>query len=154
MKKYKLIMLLVISLLSCACASPNHIRNFYTDGCSLFPDGNLKDRHLWCDCCFAHDIAYWRGGTKEERLRADEELRSCVQDKTNDKVLAETMFQGVRAGGHPAFPTWYRWAYGWTYGREYAPITNEEQLQVKERLDAYFAKHPTGYCGEKREKNK
>lgn len=154
MTKYKLIMLLLISLLACACSSPNRMRNFYTDGCSLFPDGNLKDRRLWCDCCFAHDIAYWRGGTKEERLRADEELKSCVHEKTNDKVLAETMFQGVRAGGGPAFPTWYRWGYGWSYGREYAPVTDEEQLQVKERLDSYFAKHPTGYCGEKREKDK
>lgn len=148
--KTRLIVILAVSIIISSCASPNHIRNFTTDGCSLFPDGNLKDRHLWCDCCFAHDIAYWRGGTREERLRADQMLKGCVQEKTGDKVLAETMFLGVRAGGSAAFPTWYRWGYGWSYGREYAPVTNEEQDQVKERLDAYFAKHPSGYCGVKR----
>ena len=147
--KIYLITLLAISILICACASPNHIRNLTTDGCSLFPDGDLKDRHLWCDCCFAHDIAYWRGGTREERMSADETLKACVQEKTNDKVLDETMFLGVRGGGSAAFPTWYRWGYGWSYGREYAPVTKEEQSQVQERLDAYFVKHPSGYCGEK-----
>ena len=124
------------------------LRPFTSDGCSLFPDGTIKDRTKWCDCCLSHDIAYWQGGTEEERKKADEVLRACVLERTKDRNLAETMYLGVRAGGHPAFPTWYRWAYGWSYGRGYKPLSDAEKQQVRERLNEYAQKHPTGYCVE------
>src|SRR5262245_42851965 len=44
---------------------------FTTDGCSVWPDGS------WRECCLVHDVAYWCGGP-EERVRADQDLRSCV----------------------------------------------------------------------------
>ncbi len=108
----------------------------------------MKDRALWCDCCLAHDIAYWQGGTKEDRKHADEVLRECVLRSTGSKALADMMYNGVRAGGHPAFLTWYRWGYGWKYGKAYAPLTKQERQQVREKLDAYYKKHPSGYCRE------
>ncbi len=125
------------------------LRPFTSDGCSLFPDGTIKDRTRWCDCCQNHDISYWQGGTADERKKADEALRDCVLDRTKDKAFAETMFVGVRAGGHPAFPAGYRWGYGWSYGRGYTPLADAEKQQVLERLDEYRQKHPTGYCGER-----
>ncbi|HTG02214.1 MAG TPA: tyrosine-protein phosphatase [Nitrospirota bacterium] len=141
-------------------AAPGHadsetkgIKPFSSDGCSLFPDGTIKDRAAWCDCCQIHDIAYWQGGTAEERKKADAELRTCVEERTNDKALAETMYLGVRAGGHPALPTWYRWGYGWNYGRRYAPLTDAEKLQVMDRLHEYYIEHPEGYCQERRSAN-
>ncbi len=121
---------------------------FTSDGCSLFPDGTPRDRTLWCDCCLAHDMAYWQGGTEEERKKADEALRDCVHERTKDKALAETMYLGVRAGGHPAFPMWYRWAYGWPYGRGYKPLSETERREARELLDEYRQEHPLGYCGE------
>jgi protein tyrosine phosphatase (PTP) superfamily phosphohydrolase (DUF442 family) len=124
------------------------LRPFTSDGCSLFPDGTPRDRTQWCDCCLDHDIAYWQGGTAEERVKADEGLRDCVLERTHDKGLAETMYVGVRAGGHPAFPTWYRWGYGWSYGRGYKPLTDAEKKQVLERIDEYRQEHLEGYCGE------
>jgi hypothetical protein len=143
-------LLLVLGILSgCASAKVSDLKNFTSDGCSLFPDGTISDRAKWCQCCLLHDIAYWRGGTEEERKRADEVLRDCVFDRSKDAVLAETMYAGVRAGGHAAFPTWFRWAYGWPYGRGYKPLIEEEQLQVREKLDDYWKKHPEGYCVEK-----
>jgi hypothetical protein len=142
--------LLVFVLLTGGCSSAKGPKDFTSDGCSLFPDGDFKNRNLWCDCCFTHDIAYWRGGTEEERKQADEALRQCVQKRTKSKTMAKLMYEGVRAGGHPAFPTWYRWGYGWEYGRGYEPLTEKEQQQVREKLDAYHVKHPTGYCGEKK----
>ena len=142
-------LLLLLVLLASACTSAQGLQDFSSDGCSLFPDGNFTNRTLWCECCFTHDIAYWRGGTVEERKQADETLRQCVQNRTGSKTLAKLMFDGVRAGGHPAFPTWYRWGYGWEYGRGYEPLTEREQRQVREKLDAYHAKHPLGYCREK-----
>jgi len=124
------------------------LHDFTSDSCSLFPDGNVKDRARWCDCCLAHDITYWQGGTKKDRKRADEVLRKCVLERTGSRVLADMMYDGVRAGGHPAFPTWYRWGYGWKYGKAYAPLTEQEKRQVRNKLDAYYKKHPSGYCQE------
>lgn len=120
------------------CAGGAHtIRPFTTDACSLFPDGGHRDRASWSDCCVAHDIAYWRGGTADERLRADEALRACVLERTGDAALAKTMFVGVRTGGAPAFPTWYRWGYGWRYGRGYHPLDDAERRVAEEALAAW-----------------
>ncbi|HEY6011981.1 MAG TPA: dual specificity protein phosphatase family protein, partial [Nitrospirota bacterium] len=140
--------LLLVLFTGCASAGASDLHPFASDGCSLFPDGTIKDRAKWCDCCFTHDIAYWQGGTEEDRKKADEALRDCVLERTKDKGLAETMYIGVRAGGHPAFLTWYRWGYGWSYGRGYKPLTGGEQQQVRKALDEYRQKHPDGYCKE------
>ncbi len=131
-----------------AAAASDQLRGFSSDGCSLFPDGTIKDRNKWCDCCLSHDIAYWQGGTAGDRKKADEVLRDCVFERTKDKALADTMYLGVRAGGHPAFPTWYRWAYGWSYGRGYRPLSDAEKQQARERIEEYYQKHPAGYCAE------
>jgi len=129
-----------------ACGAGQGIRPFYSDGCSLFPDGKPGDPRLWCDCCFAHDIAYWRGGTRAEREQADVELRRCVLARTKDPRLAAVMYDAVRLGGSPIFPNWYRWAYGWPYGRTYEPLTDKEKAQADRALGEYYVKHPGGYC--------
>ena len=145
-------LLTVLTLSSCASHRPPHtaeLAPFTSDGCSLFPDGTFKDRDKWCDCCQNHDLAYWQGGSADERKQADATLRDCVLARTNDRRLAEIMYLGARAGGHPGFPTWYRWGYGWPYGRGYQPLSNRERLQVQQRLAAYAQRHPAGYCVEK-----
>jgi len=145
-----LILVLILATLSgCASAKASDLTDFTSDGCSLFPDGTIGDRTKWCQCCLLHDIAYWRGGTAEERKTADKALRDCVFACTKNEALAETMYIGVRAGGHPVFPTWYRWAYGWPYGRGYKPLMEDEQSQVRRKLDEYWKNHPEGYCVEK-----
>lgn len=145
----RLVLIAALVLVCHASAATAGIADFSSDGCSLFPDGTIKDRSKWCDCCLQHDIAYWRGGTEEERIRADAALRDCVLERTGDKALAETMYLGVRAGGHPGFPNWYRWAFGWNYGRGYKLLTEGEQEQVRKKLDLYWKSHPGGYCSEK-----
>ena len=102
----------------------------------------------WCDCCFEHDIAYWMGGTEEERLAADIALRECVLQKTGNAELAELMFQGVRAGGSPYFYNWYRWGYGWSYDRKYQPLSNEERAMAEAKLEEWFAGNPRHPCRE------
>lgn len=129
-------------------AQDSDLRPFSSDGCSLFPNGTPEDRTQWCDCCLSHDIAYWQGGTRQERKKADKALRECVRERTNDQGLAQTIYLGVRAGGFPVFPTWYRWGYGWPYGRGYKPLSAAERRLVGELLDKYKHEHPTGYCGE------
>lgn len=145
-------LLTALALSSCVSSRPLHsvsLVPFTSDGCSLFPDGTFKDRDRWCDCCLAHDFVYWQGGSDYERQQADAALRACVLTRTGDNVLAETMYFGARTGGHPAFPAWYRWGYGWPYGRGYKPLSDTERLLAEEMLSAYAQRHPAGYCVEK-----
>jgi hypothetical protein len=121
-------------------------RPFTSDGCSLFPDRRLVLRGDWCDCCLRHDVAYWRGGTEAEREAADQALRACVHERTGDPVLAGMMYAGVRAGGSPAFPTGFRWGYGWPEGRGYAPLGAEERAGAERMLAPFLARNPKLSC--------
>ena len=113
------------------------LADFKSDGCSLFLDGTFKDPELWKGCCVEHDIAYWKGGTEEEREAADLKFRECILKKTGDAVLAKLMYEAVRAGGSPHFPTWYRWGYGWPQGRGYQALTEEEKALADKKLTKY-----------------
>ena len=113
------------------------LKPFSSDGCSLFPDSSAITSHDWCDCCFQHDVAYWRGGTAEQREEADQLLRQCVIDKTGNSALATLMYEGVRVGGSPYFHTWYRWAYGWRADRNYQALTDSEN-ELADRLMAEY----------------
>lgn len=133
--------LLASTMILSACASMSALdpglRPFTTDGCSLFPDRSYISHADWCSCCVAHDIAYWRGGTQEQRLAADQALRDCVKKSTNNPLLANLMFEGVRLGGGPYFFTSYRWGYGWQAGRAYTPLSKDEQFEA-DRLEAEY----------------
>ena len=120
----------LLALAMCSCASAGALKPFTTDGCSLFPDGTLQQQDLWLDCCIAHDLAYWMGGTSEERERADRRLRDCVS-KAGEPKIAELMLAGVRAGGTPYLPTAFRWGYGWPWPRGYGELNDAEWEQVK-----------------------
>lgn len=84
-------------------AQPDFI--FTTDGCSRWPDDS------WVACCIAHDIAYWCGGSEQDRKNADQELMRCVNSETDG--LGNILYAGVRIGGIPWWPTPWRWGYGW-----------------------------------------
>ena len=133
-----------------ACASTHALSDFATDGCSLFPDGDAAVPTRWCDCCVSHDIAYWRGGTADERKSADEALRGCVLARTGRPALANAMVRGVRIGGMPMFPSSFRWGYGWNYGRGYQPLLPEEQQQADEKIAAYRRVNPETFCARER----
>jgi hypothetical protein len=140
------IFILLILILICACEDKEEISDFTSDGCTLFPDSSLILKKDWCDCCFEHDIAYWQGGTKEERLKADEALRDCVLEKTGNEKLANVIYSGVRFGGSPYFYNWYRWGYGWHYDRKYKELNEEEKKQVEKKLNKYFSSNPEHPC--------
>ncbi len=117
-------------------AMGEEIKPFTTDGCSSFPDGNIKQHSLWVSCCIRHDLAYWKGGTYEERLQADRTLESCVKEVGEPKIAA-IMLAGVRVGGSPYFPTSFRWGYGWSYPRGYKSLSAQEKIEVKKKLDMF-----------------
>ena len=98
------------------CADAGHPagpppRPFVTDGCSVWPDGDL----YWC--CVEHDIAYWCGGSRDDRLAADRTLRDCAE--VEDPGQADLVYAGVRMGGVPWLPTAWRWGYGHPFGTGY-----------------------------------
>ncbi len=82
-----------------------------------------------------HDLAYWQGGTREQRREADRELVRGVGAEGHP-VLARSMYPGMRIGGAPWWPTPWRWGFGWSYPRGYGVLTSDEQRQVNERRAA------------------
>ena len=137
---------LAATLTLAGCASTHVLKDFTTDGCSVFPDGTALQPKLWCDCCVTHDQAYWRGGSAEQRLRADAALGACVRAATGKVTLANWMVRGVRVSGMPLLPTAFRWGYGWGYGRGYAPLSPDEQQQADKKLAEYQRLHPQACC--------
>jgi hypothetical protein len=133
-------LMLVVAFTGCTRPSqiqPSDLRAFTTDGCSGgFPEGPPGHPNLWCDCCVAHDLTYWKGGTWEQRVAADAKLRECVTEK-HQALSGMAMELGVRVGGTPYLPTSYRWVYGWPFLRGYMPLTPEEERVVNDKGKDY-----------------
>ena len=126
--------LIILILQAPIVAVADELKPFITDGCSLFPDGSLVDDTKWLNCCIEHDLAYWKGGSQKDRDAADKELQRCVE-RVGEKGISSLMHAGVKIGGAPVYPTWYRWGYGWPYARGYKKLTPEERRMVKHRLE-------------------
>ncbi|WP_456403918.1 hypothetical protein [Thiolapillus sp.] len=113
-----------------ALAVGGNLKPFRSDGCSAFPDGTYWQNELWLRCCYQHDLSYWQGGSKLQRLVADHDLEQCVKS-IGEPTIARLMLAGVRVGGSPYWPTPFRWGYGWSYMRGYKPLSADERRQVK-----------------------
>lgn len=85
---------------------------FVTDGCTLWPDGR------WVECCVAHDIPYWCGGSAQQRRDADRLLRTCVANRSS-VWMGTLMYVGTRIGGHRLTPFHWRWGFGRDYPAGY-----------------------------------
>jgi hypothetical protein len=87
-------------------------RPFSSDGCSMWFD-SWFGVSLY-PACFLHDLKYWAGypGEDVERLVADAELMIDVARLLDDIRMAETMFHGVRLGGHEVFKQPFSWGFG------------------------------------------
>ena len=101
--------------------------DFKSDNCSLFPDGNYKD------CCVAHDLDYYYGGSCKERAESDKRLYRCVKNKKGwyNKFVAPIMWVGVRIGGVSFLPTPFRWGFG--RNKEKKRKREEQQKKEEER---------------------
>ncbi|MFY8350521.1 hypothetical protein AAEU29_08320 [Pseudoalteromonas sp. SSM20] len=132
MKPLQIVLLALAAFTNSAYA--NQLKPFTSDGCSAFPDGTFEQNTLWLNCCVAHDLAYWQGGTYQQRKDADIELQECVA-AVGEKQIANLMLAGVRVGGSPFFPTTFRWGYGWPYPKLYGELSKEEMAQVTAHLD-------------------
>jgi len=127
-------LLLVVLLFSTTHLLSEELKPFTSDGCSSFPNGTVQHQSLWINCCIQHDFSYWKGGTREQRLKADNELEICVS-KIGKPEIAKIMLYGVRVGGSPYIPTPYRWGYGWNYLRGYKKLSDNDLKEVKRQLN-------------------
>ncbi len=118
----KIISIIMLLNMQIVFAEQNTLRPFTSDGCSMFPDGS------WQQCCVEHDKKYWIGGTREDRLTADRDLKKCVTENSNN-LLGFIVYVGVRKGGKPNIPTSFRWGYGWDKSRNYSPL-NETEIEI------------------------
>jgi len=95
---------------------------FKSDGCSgwqsLMWKKLFKKLPPWESCCIIHDVSYYLGGSKKQRLEADIKLLKCVIENRHP-YWAIIMFLSVRIGGTPYLPTSWRWGYGVPYGKFY-----------------------------------
>ena len=123
--RWKFYLLAVCMTCTPSCSSSMELKSFTTDGCSAFPDGTRQEQGLWQHCCTAHDCAYWKGGTRQQRKAADKALKVCVAN-VGQPEIANLMLAGVKVGGTPYLPTSFRWGYGWSYPRFYGPLTGDE----------------------------
>lgn len=93
---------------------------------------NLTPEHqqLWLDCCGAHDLSYWHGGSYKEQLTADRTLKQCVA-VVGDTSIIVSMLKKVKVGGSPYLPTEYRWGYGWSNFRGFDDLTEAELKEIQ-----------------------
>ena len=130
------LVLLVIGVIVSGCTENDsmELADFTSDGCSLFIDGTFENPELWKECCLKHDIAYWQGGTKEQRKQADLAFKNCVE---KDGRFNTCLFN-VRGS-----PCWRRASFSYLvsmgvwlacWSGEYKELTLSEKKVVEEKL--------------------
>lgn len=104
------------------------LRPFSSDGCSQSPNG--LNGYNFVECCVAHDVSYWIGGTLQAKEKADADLAMCIEQKAN-KAISEVYLHGVSIGGTAKGLNTFRWGYGWDVVRDYRDLTAEEFSQAE-----------------------
>jgi len=99
-------------------------KKFTTDGCSMWP--NSTAGYSWEELCIEHDMAYWVGGTEQERLEADQKFRDGVNKIS--PFVGNVMYSAVRLGGNKWVPAPWRWGYGWAYPYDHQEVIVWDEL--------------------------
>ncbi len=113
---------------------------FTSDGCSSAPNTIFGESLM--QCCVAHDLKYWKGGTEIQKFRADIGLFRCVREKTKNSLplLADVYEAAVDTFGGPVYlgglnnPFSWRWGYGWQKPREFKALTSQEKFLLLQDL--------------------
>ena len=112
-------------------------RPFETDGCTMSPDGTPSRPELWKECCVAHDLKFWGGGTKEERKEADSALKGCVKEKAG-AAIANIFFAGVKLGSlSPIKLSSKKWGNAWYERAGYRKLEDNEIHQLLGELQHF-----------------
>lgn len=112
------------------------LKEFYTDGCTLFMDNYPKHKEKsWRHCCVIHDLRYWYGGNKSEKDQTDLDLKACVE-KSYSAFLANLMYRGIRIGNSSPIKHKTHWGWGWVEKKPaYFNLTEEETQYVKTKFE-------------------
>jgi len=112
---------------------------FTTDGCSggmsWFWNNVLRRETPWRHACVVHDLQYWLGGTKDDRLHSDIRLFADVV-KNGHSIIALLMFIAVRIGGSAYWPTSYRWGYRYGYLQQKYNKREKEGIEIARKICA------------------
>lgn len=113
-------------------ATDKILRPFESDGCSSSPNGvtGTSDSQVWTACCVMHDAAYWKGGTYQEKEKADKDLKACIANSGYPRV-GLAYGASVQQFGGPNNQRSYRWGYGWNYKRGYGALSDSEKQQIE-----------------------
>lgn len=103
-----LTVLAILALIEFAHGRETPPSEFVSDGCTFWFDGN------WVECCEAHDLDYWAGGSYADRVVSDAKLERCIARKGHP-VQAWLMHTFVRLLGWCWVPWDYRWGSGWPW---------------------------------------
>jgi hypothetical protein len=107
----------------------NKLHPFQSDGCTTFPNSiAYPNPSKWGLCCVQHDIAYWKGGSQENRKNADKQLQACVIEQ-GEANLASWLYWNVHAKDSNSNST--PWGYGWQMNRGYALHSEDELKQIQ-----------------------
>ncbi|MEZ4872713.1 MAG: hypothetical protein R2827_10860 [Bdellovibrionales bacterium] len=104
--------------------SAEDVKPFVTDGCTASPDGS------WVHCCYEHDLLYWIGGDFEARLKADDQLRTCMNASDGP---GEVYYGFVRAGGMEG------WGKAWPNNNRKQDLTAEEIELIQAERDLWIS---------------
>ncbi len=106
------------------------LNNFKTDYCTGYSEGPRSMPNLWKHCCVEHDLYFWAGGSKKDRVKADEQLKVCVA-QTGQKIHAQLIYLGVQLGGLSPFKIKNKqWGNGWNQRASYEKLTEKETLEI------------------------
>jgi len=81
-------------------------RVLLTNGCGAAKGPVPVPEFVFGDACDRHDFAYWRGGTKDDRLKADRRFLREMRDAAMEPlslILALAYYQAVRLFGSKHF---------------------------------------------------
>lgn len=129
------ILLLVSFLFTMPAWSQDQVlRPFSTDECTGYREGTRMEPKLWAHCCVEHDLFMWAGGSSEERLEADHELKACIE-ATGHPFSAKMMYLAVRIGSFsPIKIESKKWSNGWIQKRENKSLSPEELATIERAL--------------------
>ena len=130
----KFITISFISLFFLSTSSAQELKPFTSDGCTMFIDGTGSDPNAWRHCCFNHDLRYWFGGSKSDRVKADKKLRSCVRESGHGH-FARLMYLAIRVGRFSPIKNEQKWGWGWTTYFGYQDLTMNQMSTVVNELD-------------------
>lgn len=109
------------------------LKNFETDGCTMFVDGTPTKPGLWTHCCVEHDMRYWFGGDQADMDKTDLRLKACVKEVAGI-TWAQLIYAGVRTGHKSPVKNKTHWSWGWTSERKNTTLTSFEKEIVIEEI--------------------